>query len=109
MNNIKEEDFPLYQLLVKLDLPGVERAKSDFSKAVTGGDDERYRFALGIQTIVAIPDAERLVPGLTKDIKDKTLQSCLSVFEEAASHGHEKAAFMARYYKAHAMGTAPKS
>ena len=49
--DIKAEDFPLYQLIVKLGQPGVEEAKAGFKAAQTGGDDEKFYFALGIQTV----------------------------------------------------------
>ena len=46
--DFKEEDFPLYQQLVKLDELGVETAKADFKAAVEGGDAEKLYFAIGI-------------------------------------------------------------
>ena len=103
--DFKEEDFPLYQLLVKLNQPGVELAKKDFNAALLGGDEERYAFALGIQTIAAIPGIEKQIPGLTKEINEKTLQSCLAIFRDAASRGHKNAAYMVEDFKARGLDT----
>jgi hypothetical protein len=97
---IREEDFPLYQLLVKYesDNPGVQTAMKDFNAAVHGGDEEKYNFAMGIQTVaVNVPVGE--IRGSTQEVYDKTLRSAFAVFSDVASHGHEGAAFMVQYYK----------
>ena len=68
--DFKEEDFPVYQQLVKLGQPGVGQAEADFKAAVGGGDQEKYEFALGIQTIAAnVPIGA--IPGVTKELTGK--------------------------------------
>jgi hypothetical protein len=101
--DFKEEDFPLYQVLVKLGQPGVETAINDFNAAVRGGDEEKYNFALGIQTVAAQVPAG-VIPGVTQEINDKTLRSCLAVFKDVASRGHKNGAFMVQDFKARGLG-----
>jgi len=101
--DFREEDFPVYQQLVKLGQPGIERAKADFKAAAEGGDQEKYTFALGIQTVAAnIPAG--VIPGVTKDMNEKTLRSCLNIFKDVASRGHAGAAFMVADFKARGLG-----
>ncbi len=100
--DITEEDFPVYQQLVKLNNPGIALAINDFVKATTGGDEEKYKFALGIQTVAVMPVGK--VPGVTKDMQVKTLQSCLKVFEDVASRGHKGAQQMVVYFKLNRLG-----
>jgi hypothetical protein len=101
---IKEEDFPLYQLLVKLGRPGVKHVIADFERACTGGDEEKYSFVLGLQTVALTSGIEIVLPEMTREIKEKTLRSCLSVFEDVASRGHEGAVFMVQYFKRNGLG-----
>ncbi|MGA2903834.1 MAG: hypothetical protein ABSD98_08380 [Candidatus Korobacteraceae bacterium] len=101
---IKAEDFPVYQLLLQLNHPGVELAKKDFAAAQNGGDEAAYTFALGIQTIAAIPGIETKIPGLTAGMVGKTLESCLAIFEDVASRGHTNANFMVGDFKARGLG-----
>src|ERR1035437_2986048 len=101
--DVREEDFPVYQQLVKLGQSGVEQAKADFKAAVEGGDQEKYDFALGIQTIAAnVPVGA--IPGVTKEMNEKTLRSCLNIFKDVAIRGHADAVFMVAYFKAHGLG-----
>jgi hypothetical protein len=102
--DFKEEDFPLYQLLVKRGGPGAEYAIADFERARTGGDDEKYGFALGLQTVALSSGIEAVLPGMTREIKEKTLRSCLAVFEDVASRGHAGAVFMVQYFKRNGLG-----
>jgi hypothetical protein len=102
--DIKEEDFPLYQLLVKLGRPGVEYAIADFEKACTGGDEEKYCFALGLQGVALFPGMEKTLPEMTKEIKEKTLRSCLAVFQDVAGRGHAGAAMMVQYFQQNGLG-----
>lgn len=106
--DFKEEDFPVYQQLVKLGQPGVETAKADFKAAVVGGDQEKYDFALGIQTIAAnVPVGA--IPGVTREINEKTLRSCLNIFKDVASRGHADAAFMVADFNARGLGGSPEA
>jgi hypothetical protein len=105
--DIKKEDFPLYQLLVELNQPGIEKVKAAFEAAQTGGDEEKYYFALGIQTVAANVPAG-VIPGCTKEINEKTLQSCFRVFEDLASRGHANAALVAENFKSRGLGQPPK-
>jgi len=100
--DIKAEDFPLYQLYLKLNQPGIERATAYFNKAVNGNDDDKFNFALGIQT-GTIPPFNN-APGQTADMDCKTQQSCLAVFRDLASRGHEGAALMVENYEARDLG-----
>ena len=104
--DIKEEDFPLYQLLAKTqaDNSGVQRAIEDFKKAQNGGDEEKYQFVHGIQTVATFPAAAHFVPGMTTEIRDKTLRSCLAVFRDVASRGHVGAKMMVAYYEKNGIG-----
>jgi hypothetical protein len=101
---IKAEDFPVYQRLVELNGPGIARAKNDFAAGQSGGDEAAYNFALGIQTVAAIPGIENQIPGLTTGMVEKTLQSCLAVFEDVASRGHTNSRFMVGDFKARGLG-----
>jgi hypothetical protein len=102
-SSLKAEDFPLYQLLVRLNGPGVERATADFNAAARGGDDEKYSFALGIQTVAAnVPWQD--IPDCSPEIMQKTLRSCLTVFNALAERGHASAAFMVRDFAARGLG-----
>jgi len=98
--DIKEDNFPLYRLLLKLDNPGVANAKADFEAASKGGDDDKYRFALGMQQI-ALNVPKNLIPGFTPDLQEKELRSCLAVFKDVASRGHANAAVMVSYFRDH--------
>ncbi len=101
--DFKEENFPVYQQLVKNGEFGVERAISDFEAALKGGDQEKYNFALGIQTIAAnVPVGE--IPCVTKEMNEKTLRSCFAIFEDIASRGHADAAFMVADFKRRGLG-----
>jgi hypothetical protein len=101
--DIKAEDFPVYEQLLKLNQPGIETAKADFNAAVAGGDEEKYNFALGIQTIAANVPAGA-IPGITQEMNEKTLRSCLKIFEDVASRGNPNAQFMVRDFKARGLG-----
>lgn len=106
--DIREEDFPLYQLLVKLNEPGVENAIADFKKAQTGGDEEKFLFALGIQTVAISMETgaadHTQIPGNTPEINNKTLRSARAVFEDVASRGHEGAKYMVESFNARGLG-----
>mgnify|MGYP006908452551 CR=1 FL=1 len=82
--DLNENDFPVYQHLVRLDAPGAAAAKADFEAACRGGDAEKYQFALGIQSVADIVPAGA-VPGLTDEMRRKTLASCLAVFRAVAA------------------------
>ena len=71
-----------------------------FEKAQAGGDEEKYNFALGIQTH-AFPENRKIfgdIPRATEDIYRKSLEMCLAVFKDVASRGHEGGAFMVADY-----------
>ncbi|HEY8190750.1 MAG TPA: hypothetical protein VIF12_08690 [Micavibrio sp.] len=99
----KEEDFPLYQHLLKLNEPEAAVAKSHFEAAVAGGFDEQVYFAIGIQGVAANVPLEK-IPGSTKQMMEKTLQTCLKVFKEAAAAGHEDAIIMVQDFEARGLG-----
>jgi len=99
--DFKEENFPVYQLLVSLGLPDAERATADFEKARTGGDEEKYKFAMGILAVASTPDC---LPGQTAEMNKKTLQSCRAVFEDVASRGHVNAALVVKYFIENGLG-----
>jgi hypothetical protein len=81
--DFKAEDFPLYQHIVQLGKASAEAQKA-FSVACSGGDAEKYEFAFGIQTVaVAVPLGQ--ISGVTKEMNDKTLRSCLAIFQEVAN------------------------
>ena len=103
--DFKEENFPVYQALVKYesDNIGVKNAIEGFNAAVKGGYKERFDFAFGIQTVVVnMPVGE--IKGTDQEGYDKTLRSCFEIFEEAASHGHELAALMVDDFRARGLG-----
>lgn len=79
------DDFPLYQLLVGWDKPGSQKAKNDFEAAAAGDLQKQYSFALGIQ---GISEHAALIPEVTPVIIQKTLQSCLKVFQRIADSPH---------------------
>jgi hypothetical protein len=97
--DFKEEDFPLYQALVKYqpDNSGVQLAIKSFNAAVSGGDEEKYDFAMGIQTVAVNSNPGR-IQGTTQETFDKTLRSCFAVFSDVASRGHKDAISMRDYF-----------
>lgn len=99
----KEENFALYQLLDKLNQPGVENMRADFQAAKSGGDDAKYQFALGLYGMVTAPDIEKFIP-LTPAIKQATLEQSYAVFEDLGSRNHPWASLMVAFCKANATG-----
>jgi len=100
----QEENFAVYQLLVKLNMAGVENMKADFATAKTGTDDDKYKFALGIYGLVTTPGIEAALPGLTKTIVDNTLEQAFAVFEDVAGRGHPYGALMTAWCRASGIG-----
>lgn len=98
------ENFAIYQLLVKANLPGVEQVKADFAAAKNGGDEEKYQFAMGIYTVAATPGLERALPGLTDAVKAATLEQAFLIFEDTGSRDHAGGALMAAWCKANGIG-----
>ncbi len=103
--DIKEEDFPFYQLLINQPSPGtqifgINAAIRGFKKAINGSDDDKYNFVLGIQTPLTQMDylSIDLIPGLTEEIRKKTLESCYKIFKTLAERGHNSSIFMVRHY-----------
>lgn len=82
--DFNDTDFPVYQHLVQLGAPGAAAAVADFEAARRGGDAEKYQFALGIQSVADTVPAGA-VPGLTEEMREKTLASCLAVFRAVAA------------------------
>lgn len=93
--DFKEEDFPVYQMMVKYesDNPGVKNAIRDFEAAKNGGYEERFHFAFGLQTVVANTPAGE-IQGTDQEMHDKTLRTCFRIFQEGAQRGHELATYM---------------
>ena len=60
---------------------------------------------MGIYTI-ANPERQMTLPGQTKEMTEKTLQSCLAVFEEAGAAGNGGGAYMSAYCYVHGHGCA---
>jgi TPR repeat protein len=106
---IKEENFPLYQLLLKLNQPeSIDYVKKSFADAVAGGNEEKYNFVHGLQTIPSNPEFAPDIPGMTPEIARKTLKACLEVYEDVGRNGHVFGAFMAaEYYAFGRPGIAP--
>ena len=82
--DIKEEDFPLYQLL-----KGVPGNVDAFERARLGGDKEKAQFAEGLKK-VAIFASPQFVPGLTDEKIEKTFQSCEAVLNEVSARWQQK-------------------
>jgi hypothetical protein len=102
--DFKEEDFPVYQV-IKLDPDSARFAIAGFNAAVAGGEAEKVQFAFGIQTIAAnVPIGA--IAGITKEMNEKTLQSCLAIFKEAAQRGDSTAILMVDNFKARGLGEA---
>jgi TPR repeat protein len=100
----KEEDFPLYQLIAREqpDSLGVKM----FQKACAGGDEEKVYFCFGIQTGLAGDIEKNEFPaGTTREMIEKTLRSCLAIFEDAASRNHPRALFMSAEFRLWGKGT----
>jgi hypothetical protein len=106
--DFKEEDFPVYQQIVKLDPDSARFAIAGFNAAVAGGEAEKVQFAFGIQTIAANVLVGEIV-GVTQEMNEKTLQSCLAIFKEAAKHGDFTATLMVDDFKLRGLGEASKS
>src|SRR5690606_14103485 len=103
--DFKPENFPIYQLLVSLNEPGVENMLRDFAKARDGGPEEKYRFALGIHGLANMPGIQEALPGLTEDIRQQTLAQSFEIFKEQGAAGHGVSALMASYCLLHGLGT----
>ena len=101
----KEENFALYQLLDKLNQPGVDAMRRDFIAARDGDDDDKYQFALGIYGMATAPGIERFIP-LTPAIKQATLEQSYAIFEDVGSRNHPTGALMVAFCKSNASGTA---
>lgn len=104
--NFDAAAFPLYELLLKLNQPGVETAKADFATAQAGGAKEKCQFAIGLHGIANIPGIEKEMPGFTPAIRQKTLASCLAVFEETGTNGWAQGAQMSAYCYTWGLGAA---
>lgn len=94
---INPADFPLYDLLVKLNQPGVENLMADMTKAQSGDLNDAYQVALGLYQVANIPNIEAHIPGLTRESKTATLAKCAEVFQTAAAGGNEGAKAMVEY------------
>lgn len=94
--NLKEEDFPFYQLIVKNGLEGYQNAMRDFHEAQEGGLDAQYHFALTIARNVLMGPMTSMIPGFGEEEKQKTLRSCLAIIDEKANTGDEEACKAAR-------------
>lgn len=96
---IKAEEFPLYDLLVKLKAPGIDNLVADMAKAQNGDLNDAYQVALGLYQVASIPNIDSQIPGFTPQAKSATLTRCAEVFEVAAAGGHAAAKAMADYVK----------
>ena len=74
---IEAKDFPLYELLLRLNQPGVENAKQGFADAQTGSDDKKYSFALGLSGLANTPGIEEGLTGFNPRMRDQTLRKYL--------------------------------
>lgn len=99
------ENFPMYQLLVKLNLPGVEQVKADFEAAQNGGDEEKYQFAMGLFTVATAPGMAGTLPGLTPQLVKTTMAQAYYVFESTGVRGHAGGALMTAFLKGTGQGT----
>lgn len=89
--DITKENFPVLDLLLTDDNPMAPLVRTDFDAAAQGGDVEQYNFALGILPVVR-DLTEQDLPGLTEDIRQKSLQSCRTVFDWVAQGNSSEAA-----------------
>jgi TPR repeat protein len=101
---IEAKDFPLYELLLRLNQPGVENAKQGFAEAQTGNDDKKYSFALGLYGLANTPGIEEGLTGFNARMRDQTLKSCLAVFEDIGARKHPWGALMAATAYAYGQG-----
>lgn len=99
------ENFPMYQFLLKLNLPGIEQVKADFEAAKNGGDEERYQFAMGLFTVATAPGMAETLPGMTPALVKTTIAQAYYVFEETGGHGHAGGALMTAFLKGTGQGT----
>lgn len=101
---ITENDFPAYQVLLKLNKQGIEAAKKAFAEALSGDFAKEYNFALGIQTIAADPDIQLKIPEMTPDVVKQTLRSCLRIFKQGVEFDHEYSKDMVDDYSVRGLG-----
>lgn len=99
------ENFPLYQLLQKLKVPGIEQVTDDFEAAKNGGDEQKYQFAMGLFTVVTTPGIQDALPGLTPALVKTTLEQAFHIFEDTGARGHSGGALMTSFLKATGQGT----
>lgn len=103
---IREEDFPLYTILVDENQRGVDTLRKAFNAAASGADDYKFAFAVGIHS-VAVGLPEGALPEATDEVIQKTLRSCRAVFENLAVRGHGDAAGMLDHYNENRLGLPP--
>lgn len=92
---MQEEDFPLYPFILKY----VPQIKNDlaqsFQEASAGNEEAQYHFALALSRLAyAAPWQD--APGFTEDVRQKTLQSCLVIFDDLSGRGNENASRVAQ-------------
>jgi hypothetical protein len=80
-----EENLPLVKVLMRPDNKCAPELQRDFEAARNGGLKEKLDFAIGIQTMVE-PDTA-WYPDQTREINERTLQSCMGIFQEAVQAG----------------------
>lgn len=103
--DFKEEDFPLYTHIAATAPDKAFMAIEGFKAAVAGGDQEKFEFAMGIQTLAVMHHFNQMtIEGVTPAMIEKTLQSCLVIFKNLAAQGHEKAVFMTKYFEDNNLG-----
>lgn len=97
---IQSSDFPVYEAILQTDNLGKHIAKKDFESAQNGDIDKEVSFALGIQTVAICS----FIPNVTEEMRQKTLKSCLAIFDRA-SDKNECAKIMAEDFRKRGLGT----
>jgi hypothetical protein len=83
---LKEEDFPIYQQYISLNPRRAVAAIRKFKAACEGGDQEQYDFALDLTMLMVKIPLENIT-GATEGMRQKTLRSCLAIFDGLAKKG----------------------
>jgi hypothetical protein len=97
--DITYENFPLMQLLIEYGQGDVTKGHEAFLKAQRGIDEDLFQFAFWINQKALERGADQNLSDIPYEIKNKTLESSLAVFEKIGSRNHyEGAAYSAVCY-----------
>jgi len=99
MTDFTRDNFPIIAYIEEHAIDGfrTEFFVGEFEAAATGGDDERYGFALMLQQLANDPDLPVFLPGLPETIRQDSIDQATEIFRELMDFGHPHAKTMYDY------------